>query len=136
MDGNPRNIRHLKVEDIRKELSDLNKVIRQLSAEYKGNRKSFILLSSAGAIGAAGATIVFPPGLLLFAVFTGAAMGDRGSKMVQIGHVLEEAIRQREALKILYRARPGRKQFNLAARRAREDARYKKNPRNHYYGGP
>lgn len=42
--------------------------------------------------------------------------------------LLFECERMRDAFKQVYRARPGRKQFNLAARRVREDEKDAKNP--------
>jgi hypothetical protein len=62
-----------------------------------------------------------------------AAMGESGARAGSTSQMLAQAEETRGKLKILYRARPGRKQFNLAARRAREVARIAEQRKNSKY---
>ncbi len=117
------DFRKMTLEEIKQGISDLNKFLVEAKKIQSGQRKSFYWVTGAGVAGATGAALLFPPALMFFAAFTGAAAGESGARMAAGSRIIGDAEKLRTQLKTLYRARPGRKQFNLAARRQREAAR-------------
>ena len=120
------DFRKMTLEEIKDSISALNKFITEAKTVHGGQKKNFYWMTGAGVAAVTGAAIVFPPALIFFAAFTGAAAGESGSRAAMTSSVIKQAEELRRQLKILYRARPGCKQFNLAARRDREQARPKK----------
>lgn len=139
MDHTVPDFRRMSPDEIKDNISALNKFICDIKKANSKNQKVFFALSGVGVAGTAAAVVFFPPALIFMAAFTGAAMGESGARAANTSQVLAYAEDTRRKLKTLYRARPGRKQFNLAARRAREVARVaeerRKNPPRGFRGG-
>lgn len=135
MDHHVPDFRKMSPDEIKENISALNKLIRDTKRAHAKNQKVFFALSGAGVAGTAAAVVFFPPALIFMAAFTGAAMGESGARAASTSQVLAYAEETRDRLKTLYRARPGRKQFNLAARRARETERRARNNKNKYPHG-
>jgi hypothetical protein len=127
MSARPRNpdFKNMKLQEIRDNISGLNREITQtVKAEIEaGNR----FLAGEGFLLAVAlpVTIIFPPAIFA-GVMVGAAYGAEAmaeTKELQKKRMEQEALR--EKFKLVWRARPGRRQFDLNARRTREAARRK-----------
>lgn len=123
------------MDEIKENITVLNKLVRELKAVQKGTRKNLYLVSGATAAGVTATAIIFPPALIAAAALSGAAMGQAGASSALTSQVLDAAQKLRRQFKTVYRARPGRRQFNLAARRTREMERASRAARHRYYFG-
>ncbi len=123
MGNNTPDFRKLSPEQIRDEISQLNKLIAFLHVRHKEKKRDFYTGWGIGGVGAVAMTAAFPP--IAFLAFTMPVMMtlDASLQAQIVRDTLVRAESLRAQFKEVYRARPGRKQFNLAARRTREENR-------------
>lgn len=129
------DFRKMSIEEIKHNISQLNTVVRELSDFFKGSKKQLYLIGGIGTAAAMGGAVAFPPAAPLLA-FCAAVMAAEGTAQSAVAKkLLEDSVELRAKFKAVYRARPGRKQFNLAARKKREADRPVKVRYYRYYGG-
>ena len=125
---NKPDFRNMTLQEIRKNISDLNETIKKLNEEESIVQNELLAGQTFILAVTIPAALIFPP-LALSGIFAGAAHG--AGKTRQGMEIIEER-REVKALrakfKTVWRARPGRKQYDLTARREREAAR-KKQPK-------
>jgi hypothetical protein len=120
------DFRNMTLDEIRENISTLNKVIKNLKTARKKNDKEWLIGSGIGLATIAGVGAL-SGGLALIPFM--ASMGYSTGKAIK-GMSVEDALFDtrdlRKKFKDVYRARPGRKQFNIAARKERERIRREK----------
>lgn len=119
------DFRKMTEDDLRNGISELNKVIKPLRALEKKRDKVFWGTWGASTLTVAGISVVFPP-VALLAFSTGMLVTmDKTVRASEIWEMRDQAESLRAKFKAVYRARPGRKQFDIDARRTREAERKK-----------
>ena len=121
------DFKNMTPEELRENLSALNGLIKDLRIAQARENKRFIRTYSAGTLATAVTSIVFPPAAIIILTSSTMMNVDPMAKALLLRQVLHDAEEMRDKFKTVWRARPGRKQFNLAARRAREVERKKQN---------
>ena len=123
------DFRKMTLNEIRENISDLNRKIVSLRRDEQSAHETYMLgvgLSSAGAFAAA---LFVPPVAFAVAAGSGIMLFEKAMDNRELSAKLAAHENLRAQFKKVYRARPGRKQFDLAARRAREDIRRANAPR-------
>ena len=121
-------------DEMRADLSALNGLIKQLKIAQSREDKRVAVTYGTGVLATAITTMVFPPAAIIMLATSSAMNVDPMAKALLLRQVLRDAEEMRKRYKIVYRARPGRKQFNIAARRQREIERKKQNRKFHFPG--
>jgi len=121
------DFKNMTPQELREGLSALNGLIKELKIAQSREDKRVAVTYSTGMLATAITTIVFPPAAVIMLATSSAMNVDPMAKALLLRQVLRDAEDMRKRYKIVYRARPGRKQFNLAARRVREIERKKQN---------
>lgn len=121
------DFKNMNTDELREGLSALNGLIKDLRIAQARENKRFVVTYSAGTLATAVTTMVFPPAALIMLTSTTMMNVDPMAKALLLRQVLRDAEEMRRRYKTVWRARPGRSQFNLAARKAREAERKKQN---------
>jgi hypothetical protein len=123
------DFRHMTEEELRAGIAALNKTIKPLRKLEKKEEGEFWAVWSAGTLTVAGLTVVFPPAALIAISASTVLTLDKSIKASTVRRMRQDAETLRDKFKTVYRARPGRKQFNIDARRTREAERKKQKRR-------
>lgn len=123
MGKNTPDFRKMSPDQIRDNISQLNKLISWLRQDYTQKKKGFVKAYGVTTVGAVTVATAFPALALLAFTFPLVATLETSVEAQIVGDTLREAEKLRSRFKEVYRARPGRRQFNLAARREREKNR-------------
>lgn len=123
------DFRKMTLTEIRENISDLNRKIVSLRNQEQSAHEEYMLGVGLGSIGAMAAAIFVPPAVFAVAAGGGIVLIEKAMDNRELSAKLTAHENLRAQFKKVYKSRPGRKQFDLAARRAREDIRRANAPR-------
>lgn len=123
------DFRKMTLHEIRENISDLNRKIVSMRNQEQSAHEEYMLGVGLGSIGAMAAAIFVPPAVFAIAAGGGIVLLDKAMDNRELSAKLAAHENLRAQFKKVYKSRPGRKQFDLAARRTREDIRRANAPR-------
>ena len=123
------DFRKMTTHEIKENISDLNRKIVSLRREEQSAHEEYMLGVGLGSVGAMAAAIFVPPAVFIIAAGGGIALMEKAIDNRELSAKLRAHENLRTQFKKVYKSRPGRKQFDLAARRKREDIRRANAPR-------
>ena len=123
------DFRKMTLNEIRENISDLNRKIVSLRRDEQSAHEEYMLGVGLGSAGAFAAALFVPPAAIAVAAGSGIILIEKAMDNRELSAKLAAHENLRAQFKKVYRARPGRKQFDLAARREREALRRANAPR-------
>lgn len=117
------DFRHLTLAEIKDHIGRLNRDISMMRAAYQETNAHGAKVMGAGVAGAVVLGGIVPPlGVGILAGMTGFGI-EKSAEQRKFARDIEELQTLRAAFKRVYRARPGQKNFDIQARRFREERR-------------